>query len=203
MGRRGAARPAAVSHARRLPWPRDPPPSPTHPPAAAPQFAAHPLACLTLASFVATNTGDVARKQIKVCVCVRVRGRRRQGVWAGWLAGCRAQGAAGCAARSLARYTPHTPPELPPSPAPRVHHPHSRTRSCCALWTWSASCGPPSTPTSRRSSTPAWSSATDTLAASTTRWVRAAWAYLLPPKRGWAWDYLLPPKRGCGGVKVW
>jgi hypothetical protein len=30
------------------------------------QFGQHPLACLTLASFVATNTGDVARKHIKV-----------------------------------------------------------------------------------------------------------------------------------------
>lgn len=30
------------------------------------QFAAHPLACLTLASFVATNTGDCARRWIKV-----------------------------------------------------------------------------------------------------------------------------------------
>ncbi|KAL4423632.1 hypothetical protein ABPG77_009219 [Micractinium sp. CCAP 211/92] len=29
------------------------------------QFAAHPLACLTLASFVATNTGDCARRWIK------------------------------------------------------------------------------------------------------------------------------------------
>lgn len=29
------------------------------------QFAAHPLACLTLASFVASNTGDTARRLIK------------------------------------------------------------------------------------------------------------------------------------------
>ena len=29
------------------------------------QFARHPLACLTLASFLATNTGDVARMHIK------------------------------------------------------------------------------------------------------------------------------------------
>ena len=30
------------------------------------QFGQHPLACLTLASFVATNTGDVARQHIQV-----------------------------------------------------------------------------------------------------------------------------------------
>ena len=30
------------------------------------QFARHPLACLTLASFLTTNTGDVARRHIKV-----------------------------------------------------------------------------------------------------------------------------------------
>ena len=29
------------------------------------QFARHPLACLTLASFLTTNTGDVARRHIK------------------------------------------------------------------------------------------------------------------------------------------
>ncbi len=29
------------------------------------QFARHPVACLTLASFLATNTGDVARRHIK------------------------------------------------------------------------------------------------------------------------------------------
>lgn len=29
------------------------------------QFARNPLACLTLASFVTTNTGDVARRYIK------------------------------------------------------------------------------------------------------------------------------------------
>ena len=29
------------------------------------QFAAHPIACLTLASFVASNTGDTARRVIK------------------------------------------------------------------------------------------------------------------------------------------
>ena len=29
------------------------------------EFAKHPIACLTLASFLATNTGDVARKHIK------------------------------------------------------------------------------------------------------------------------------------------
>ena len=46
------------------------------------QFGQHPLACLTLASFVATNTGDCARKWIKV--------RRQQGGWAGGRAGGRA-----------------------------------------------------------------------------------------------------------------
>lgn len=29
------------------------------------EFAKHPVACLTLASFLATNTGDVARRHIK------------------------------------------------------------------------------------------------------------------------------------------
>ena len=29
------------------------------------EFAKHPVACLTLASFLASNTGDVARKHIK------------------------------------------------------------------------------------------------------------------------------------------
>lgn len=30
------------------------------------EFAKHPLACLTLASFLSTNTGDVARRHIMV-----------------------------------------------------------------------------------------------------------------------------------------
>lgn len=30
-----------------------------------PEFAKHPLACLTLASYLPSNTGDVARKYIK------------------------------------------------------------------------------------------------------------------------------------------
>ena len=30
------------------------------------EFVKHPVACLTLASFLATNTGDVARRYIKV-----------------------------------------------------------------------------------------------------------------------------------------
>lgn len=30
------------------------------------EFAKQPVACLTLASFLATNTGDVARRHIKV-----------------------------------------------------------------------------------------------------------------------------------------
>lgn len=35
------------------------------------QFAAHPIACLTLASFVASNTGDTARRVIKASlVCL-------------------------------------------------------------------------------------------------------------------------------------
>ena len=41
------------------------------------QFARAPLACLTLASFVATNTGDVARK------CIQVR-RVGEGLF-GWV----------------------------------------------------------------------------------------------------------------------
>ena len=47
------------------------------------QFARAPLACLTLASFVATNTGDVARK------CIQVGGRAV--VWVGWRE-CRGEG---------------------------------------------------------------------------------------------------------------
>lgn len=38
------------------------------------QFAAHPLACLTLASFVASNTGDVARRLIKARLLVALPG---------------------------------------------------------------------------------------------------------------------------------
>lgn len=30
------------------------------------EFVKHPLACLTLASFLTTNSGDVARRHIKV-----------------------------------------------------------------------------------------------------------------------------------------
>ena len=37
------------------------------------QFAKHPLACLTLASFLTTNTGDVARRHIKVSLACRPR----------------------------------------------------------------------------------------------------------------------------------
>ena len=63
------------------------------------QFGRHPLACLTLASFVATNTGDVARRCIRVGaagageragVGARGCGTGLGGGWAGGsgLAGC-------------------------------------------------------------------------------------------------------------------
>ena len=40
-------------------------PQTSPPPPPFPEFAKHPAACLTLASFLATNTGDVARRHIK------------------------------------------------------------------------------------------------------------------------------------------
>ena len=72
------------------------------------QFARAPGACLTLASFVSTNTGDVARKHIKArrrgggAVAVCVRGRLLPSEHLGW-------GLPPSAGPHKASSAPHTP----------------------------------------------------------------------------------------------